>query len=44
MKLVVLLLHSISLSNDTFSADWNDKQNLRNLIFDVKFKIWRQII
>ena len=27
VKLLVLLLHSAPLSNDTFSADWNDKQN-----------------
>ena len=37
MKLLVLLLHSTSLSKDTFLADWNDKQNLGNLISDVKY-------
>ena len=26
MKLIALLLHSTSLSNNTFSADWNDKK------------------
>ena len=39
MKLIALLLHSTSRSNDTFSADWNDKQNLGNLISEVKFEI-----
>ena len=39
MKLIALLLHSTSLSNNTFSADWNDKQNLGNLISEVKFEI-----
>ena len=44
MKLIALLLHSTSLPNDTFSADWNDKQNLGNLISEVKFEIWHHII
>ena len=39
MKLLVLLLHSTALSSNTFSADWNDNQNLGNLISDVKFEI-----
>ena len=34
MKLLVLILW----------VDWNDKQNLENLISDFKFEIWRQII
>ena len=37
MKLLVLLLHGTSLSKDTFLVDWNDKQNLGNLISDVKY-------
>ena len=39
MKLLVLLLRSTSMSNESFSADWNDKQNLENLISDVKIEI-----
>ena len=39
MKLLVLLLCSTCLSNDAFLADWNDKQNIGNLISDVKFEI-----
>ena len=39
MKLLALLLHSTSLSNNTFSADRNDKQNLGNVISDAKFEI-----
>ena len=39
IKLLVLLLHSSSLSNDLFLSDWNDKQILGNLISEVKFKI-----
>ena len=38
MKLLVLLLHSTSLSNDAFLADWNDKQYLGNLISDIKLE------
>ena len=37
MKLLVLLLHGTSVSKDTFLVDWNDKQNLGNVISDVKY-------
>ena len=40
MELLVLFLHNISLSNDTCTADWNDQQNLGNLISDVKLYIY----
>ena len=39
MKLLVLLLYNTALSSDIFSADWNDNQNLGNLISDAKFEI-----
>ena len=39
MKLLVLVLQSTSLSNNNFSADWNDKQNLRNLIADIRIEM-----
>ena len=38
MKLLVLLIHSTLLSNDTLSADWNDKQNLGNILSGVNFE------
>ena len=39
MKLLALLFGSTSLSNNRFSADWNEKQKFRNLVSDVKFEI-----
>ena len=32
MNHLVLIFHGISMPKETFSADWNDKQNLGNLI------------
>ena len=40
----ILLFHSTFLSNEAFLANWNDQQNLENIISVLEFEISRQII